>query len=90
MTEFYSMAKAIIEPLGLSIRQLSMDSRRAYRLTLSNGIVVLLGRENMQDRLKRFARVYKKVLATRAQDIARVDTRYSNGLAVGWNKNIQN
>lgn len=90
MTEFYTMAKTIIEPLGLNIRQLSMDSRRAYRLILNNGIVVLLGRENMQDRLKRFARVYKKVLATRAQDIARVDTRYSNGLAVGWNKNIRN
>ena len=90
MTEFYTMAKSIIDPLGLNIRQLSMDSRRAYRLTLNNGIVVLLGRENMQDRLKRFARVYKKVLANRAQDIARVDTRYSNGLAIGWNKKIQN
>lgn len=89
MTEFYFMAKAIIEPLGLTITQLHMDGRRAYRLTLSNGIVVLLGRENMQDRLNRFARVYHKVLAARAADIERIDTRYSNGLAVGWNKNIQ-
>ena len=89
MTEFYFMAKAIIEPLGLTITQLHMDGRRAYRLTLSNGIVVLLGRENMQDRLNRFARVYNKVLAVRAADIERIDTRYSNGLAIGWNKNIQ-
>lgn len=89
MTEFYLMARDIVEPLGLIITHLHMDSRRAYRLTLSNGIDVLLGRENMQDRLKRFARVYQKVLATRAEDIERIDTRYSNGLAVGWNKNIQ-
>lgn len=89
MTEFYGMAKEIIAPLDVTIRQLSMDSRHAYRLTLSNGVVILLGKENMQDRLKRFARVYKKVLATRANDIARVDTRYSNGLAIGWNKNIR-
>jgi cell division protein FtsQ len=73
----------------LTITQLHMDSRHAYRITLSNGIVVLLGRENMHDRLKRFARVYNKVLATRAGDIERIDTRYSNGLAIGWNKNIQ-
>ncbi len=89
MTEFYFMAKAIIEPLGLTITHLHMDGRRAYRLTLSNGIVVLLGRENMQDRVNRFARVYNKVLAARAADIERIDTRYSNGLAVGWNKNIE-
>ena len=89
MTEFYGQAKSIVDELELSIRQLTMDSRHAYRLTLSNGIVILLGKENMLDRLKRFARVYKKVLATRAGDIARVDTRYSNGLAIGWNKNIR-
>lgn len=89
MTEFYLWAKTIVDPLGLTITELHMDSRRAYRLTLDNGIVVLLGRENMQDRLKRFVRVYNKVLSARAGDIERIDTRYSNGLAVGWNKNIQ-
>jgi len=89
MTEFYLMARTVIEPLGLTISELHMDNRRAYRLTLNNGIVVLLGRENMTERLQRFARVYNKVLVARADDIERIDTRYSNGLAVGWNKNIQ-
>lgn len=86
MTEYYQFAKQLIEPLALSIAELHMDSRRAISLQLSNGIEVILGREHTESRLERFARVYKKVLVKRAGDIARIDMRYSNGLAVGWRK----
>ena len=84
LTEAYQMAKAIIEPLQLQIQEIHMDSRRAINLKLSNGIEVVLGREETRTRLERFARVYRKLLVQRANDIARVDMRYSNGLAVGW------
>jgi cell division protein FtsQ len=86
MTEFYKSAKDVIEPLGIQITGLNLDSRGAYVIELSNDINLLLGREHTQSRLQRFARVYKKVLAKRSSDIARVDMRYSNGLAVGWRK----
>ena len=84
LTETYQLAKAIIEPLQLKIQEIHMDSRRAVSLKLSNGIEVILGREETRTRLERFTRVYRKLLAQRASDIARVDLRYSNGLAVGW------
>lgn len=86
MTEFYKKAKDVIEPLGLEITNLNLDSRGAYVLELSNDIDLLLGREHIQSRLERFVRVYKKVLVKRAAEIARIDMRYSNGLAVGWRK----
>jgi cell division protein FtsQ len=86
MTEFYKTAKEIIGTLGIQITGLNLDSRGAYVIELSNNIDLLLGRENIQSRLERFARVYKKVLAKRSSDIARIDMRYSNGLAVGWRK----
>ena len=86
MTEQYRLAKTIIAPLDLGIQKLSMDTRRAVSLQLSNGIQVILGRQDLQSRLERFVRVYKKVLASRANDIARIDMRYSNGLSVGWHK----
>jgi cell division protein FtsQ len=86
MTETYQMAKAIVEPLNLSIKEIHMDSRRAINIKLSNGIELILGREETHNRLQRFARVYRKLLVKRANDIARVDLRYSNGLAVGWRK----
>jgi cell division protein FtsQ len=84
LTEAYQMAKAIIEPLQLQIQEIHMDSRRAISLKLNNGIDVILGREETRARLERFARVYRKLLVQRVNDIARVDMRYSNGLAVGW------
>jgi cell division protein FtsQ len=84
LTEVYQMAKTIIVPLQLQIQEIHMDSRRAISLKLNNGIEVILGREGTRTRLERFARVYRKLLAQRANDIARVDLRYSNGLAIGW------
>lgn len=86
MTEFYKHARQIIEPLGIEIMGLKLDNRGAYVIELSNDIELLLGREHKQSRLERFARVYRKVLANRAGEIARIDMRYSNGLAVGWRK----
>lgn len=86
MTEFYKQARNVIEPLGLEITSLHLDSRGAYVLELSNDIELLLGREHIQSRLERFARVYKKVLVKRATEIAKIDMRYSNGLAVGWRR----
>lgn len=84
LAEAYEMANAIISPLDLKITEIHMDSRRSISLKLGNGIAVVVGREETQKRLERFARVYSKLLVTRAGDIARVDLRYSNGLAVGW------
>lgn len=84
MAEAYESANAIIAPLDLKITEIHMDSRRSISLKLANGIEVVVGREDTQKRLERFSRVYRKLLAKRADDIARVDLRYSNGMAVGW------
>lgn len=84
LTEAYAAANAIISPLDLKITEIHMDSRHSISLKLANGIEVVVGRDETQKRLERFARVYRKLLIKRAGDIARVDLRYSNGLAVGW------
>lgn len=86
MTENYKLAKEIIAPLALEITEFRMDSRRAINLFLSNGLELVLGREDTRKRLERFVRIYQKVLVQRVNEIALVDMRYSNGLAVGWRK----
>jgi cell division protein FtsQ len=82
----YRELREVLAPLGLGIAGLSMSERRALRLRLDNGLVVLLGRDDPQVRLERFVRVYPKALAERAADIAQVDLRYTNGFAVAWKK----
>jgi cell division protein FtsQ len=74
----------LLEPTGLSLRALVEDERRAWRMMLGNGIPVELGRGESAAVLRRFVRIYPRILAPRAARIAGVDLRYTNGLAVSW------
>ena len=71
-------------PLKLTVTGLQVDERRAWTMTLNNGIQLLLGKNDLDNRLKRFLRVYPSALIAQAERIGHVDLRYSNGFAVGW------
>lgn len=68
---------------GLHVDSLALDERGAWTVSLTNGIELLLGREQRQARLARFVAVHDHL---RQQDrrAARVDMRYANGMAVEW------
>ncbi len=74
---------------GLAIRNLHMDERRAWNVTLNNGIKVVLGRADSENRFSRFIRVYTKELQKYKTQIAVMDMRYTNGLAVIWKQGQQ-
>jgi cell division protein FtsQ len=80
----YRQFSDLLKIAGLGIRGVSMDSRGSWRVILDNGLVMLLGRERMEKRLWRIARVYPVVVKPRVDDIERVDLRYSNGFAISW------
>ncbi|MEJ2508875.1 MAG: cell division protein FtsQ/DivIB [Gammaproteobacteria bacterium] len=90
LAERFRRVRERLAPLGLRVRSLSLDKRRAWRLGLANDIELVLGREDSLARLRRFAEVYPKVLAPRAGSIARVDLRYTNGFAVAWRQGSGN
>jgi len=68
----------------LGFAGLSLEQRGAWTLTLSNGIEVVLGRDQVNERFDRFVTVYQERLVSRASEVKRVDARYSNGVAVKW------
>lgn len=74
----------LLSPVGLKLRALVQDERRAWHILLSNGINVALGRGNASNRLRRFVSVYPKIFAPRVSEIVRIDLRYTNGIAVAW------
>lgn len=80
----YEAALANLGRLNVGIRRLSLDERHAWRVSLSNGVSLILGRQDYAKRLARFSDLYSKVLQQRAERIDSVDMRYSNGLAVRW------
>jgi cell division protein FtsQ len=45
---------------------------------------VVLGRDQVTERFERFVTVYQERLVSRANEVKRVDARYSNGVAVKW------
>lgn len=73
-----------LKSLGLVVVELHQDARRSWRLILSNGTAVALGRTDTEQRLARFIRVYPSILATASRAVLRVDLRYSNGFALHW------
>lgn len=69
--------------LNLHIAQLALTPRHAWRVILSNGMTLELGREEMQQRMARFVVMYPYSLAGRTDSVRYVDLRYRNGFALG-------
>ena len=71
-------------PIGLDVRSVQLDARGAWKMVLSNGVDVRLGRRDVDQRTDLFIAVVADVITSRAKDIDYVDMRYSNGFTIGW------
>nr|MBO2488907.1 cell division protein FtsQ [Gammaproteobacteria bacterium] len=71
--------------VGLRLARVELDPRGAWSLTMSNGVEVRLGRQDVPARLERFIQVASPLVAARSGEVRYVDLRYSNGFSVGWN-----
>jgi cell division protein FtsQ len=80
----YRQMLEILQPLQLGIDSLQLDARRTWRVQLSNGLSVEVGRHDPVQRVERFVRVYPAILAAANGKLRAVDLRYSNGFAVRW------
>ncbi len=83
MQQFHDLNR-MFSSEGLRITALTLETRGAWTLQLSNGIRVVAGREQLVPRLRRFLIIYRQKLAARAGQIEQVDIRYTNGVAVSW------
>jgi cell division protein FtsQ len=85
----YQVLSQMLRPLGFSIARLELRERGSWFLTTGAGsagpgIDLLLGRDHLVEKLRRFIAIYDKTLKDQITNIARIDLRYANGLAVGW------
>lgn len=78
-----SMANELHE-LDVDFHGLTLEKRGAWTLDIGNGIEVALGRDQVESRFERFLTVYQQRLAARADEVERIDARYTNGVAVRW------
>lgn len=68
---------------GFEIDTLILNERRAWRVELTNGIRLELGRKTRMERLERFISLYPEI-EMQGKAIEYVDLRYDIGAAVGW------
>jgi cell division protein FtsQ len=67
---------------NLKVANLTLTPRRAWQITTTNGMVVELGRVEMQARLEKFVSVYSGTIAALNMKVTYADLRYPNGFAV--------
>lgn len=78
----YQEFNQLLYPLGVRIRDLTLNDTGSYELTLVNGVRVKLGREAVLERLRRLVVFLESEHGRDLQNVESIDLRYRNGLAV--------
>lgn len=80
----YQEFNQLLYPLGVRIRDLTLKPNGSYELTLTNGIEVKVGREDVLARLRRLVLFLESEQGRDLQNVQAIDLRYRSGLAVAW------
>lgn len=80
--EVYQMLASRLQPRGFRIARLEENELGEWLVTLERGVSIALGNESIGIRLNRFLTAWERGLSERGDEIARVDARYGNGVAV--------
>lgn len=81
--EFWHWLRRELAVVGADVAALSVDQRGAWTARLDSGLELKLGREMVRERVARFIHVHDELRATDRR-AARIDLRYTNGLAIRW------
>lgn len=85
VVERFLAASRLVEPLDRVPVSVSMSARRAWRMQLDDGTVLLLGRErskSIDSRIARWVDAYPTTTARLGHRAGVVDMRYQNGFAI--------
>lgn len=85
MVAFYQAAQPLFQSVGLGISALDVSERNAWRVVLSDGLVLQVGRNDTGSRLARFVALLPKIRREQEQkQLVHADLRYTNGFALTW------
>lgn len=82
MLEKFKLMSDQLKTLGLHISKVELNDRRSWQVQLNNGVQLMLGRKDVDNRFMRFVSVWPKLNHVHHGKIAVVDLRYANGIAV--------
>ena len=90
----YQMLSQLLRPMGFTVVGLQLRERGSWFLSATENasgqrIEILLGRDHIVEKMRRFAAIYERELKKQSANIARIDLRYANGLAVAWREPVE-
>ncbi len=82
VTQHYGKFSEILGQANMHVAQVTLSPRRSWEITTQEGMLIALGREDMETRLNKFALAYQSTLNQLNVKITYADLRYPNGFAV--------
>lgn len=82
--QIYEKLSKLLKAQDLYIAKIWLRENGSWKITLSNGVMIQLGKTDIENRLKRFCDVYPKIFAATFDRVSSIDLRYSKGIAVKW------
>ena len=82
VTKDYGNYSQILNKANIKIAQVTLSPRRAWEIKTDKGLLIALGRVDMEARLNRFTGAYKSTLSQLNVKVDYADLRYPNGFAV--------
>ncbi|MGR3807517.1 cell division protein FtsQ/DivIB [Pasteurella testudinis] len=83
LSAWYQISNAL-KAKNMTLQTMQIDGRGAWQVSLSNGIILKLGRGEWQQKIERFATIYPQIEVPEQQALDYVDLRYNSGAAVGF------
>jgi len=78
--QYHHFRRSLAE-IGRTPAEINVSPRRAWHVRLDDGVTLDLGREQVEQRLRRFVAAYPRTIARMTRPVDRVDLRYANGFA---------
>lgn len=78
----YVRFRELLKPINRQPSHVWLSARRAWRVELDRDLVVEIGRDETELRLRKFVDAYPRTLALIQRPVEYVDLRYPNGFAV--------
>jgi cell division protein FtsQ len=88
MMENYQLLAELLLPTGLKLAELQRDSLGTWRVDTTNGIRMVLGRDQIGKKIQRLVQAWESGLNQQINSIEIIDLRYPNGLAVAWRDGV--
>jgi cell division protein FtsQ len=82
VSQQYVVFRNLLQPLQKNIAQLDFSPRRAWRIHMEDGVVLELGREQVETRLGLYVLAHEHIVLQFKEQVTYVDLRYPNGFSV--------